>query len=543
MIRSQEMQQPRHGCAWVFSFGLLVGIVAPVLFTLAEPWRDPSGWRVWLEFDRIVIVLGHTAALAVLASIVAVPLGLWIGLVLERSTLRGRKLLFGSTILALFVPLPVYAIAWQIVLSSWLPAWSSGPGTIAWRPWNQGLLPAALIHGLAAIPWVAVIVAVSLKSSDPALDDDALMTGGPRRLLRWVLWPRMVLAIVAASAFVVAQSASEIVITDTMMVRTFAEEVYARIVGDPSGVAASVAAALPIWLLVSLSAILVLHRIAQRFFPTESIAETLPRIHLPGAESVWLIVGLVFVVPMVALIWKAGESAGNWQFANVRTQLSRTVSLFGTTILVNMLAASIAGYLTARSASWLCFHFRNRSSVIVFLMLMLAVLPSPIVGLGLKELIGMLLTVEDELLGVLGLQLAFPPLRSLLYDQASPLPGIWAIWLRFLPVALAIAYPAVRAIPHELHDLAAMDGVDTWRFVGRPLLRHATRMAAIAVAALSLGEVGASKLVVPPQWNVFVLELFNQMHYGTESGVAAMAIVQVAISGIWTLLALRTLDR
>jgi len=61
----------------------------------------------------------------------------------------------------------------------------------------------------------------------------------------------------------------------------------------------------------------------------------------------------------------------------------------------------------------------------------------------------------------------------------------------------------------------------------------------IAVAALSLGEVSASKLVNPPSRGAFVLRLFDQMHYGAETTVAALAlmplvpafVMAVAVSG------------
>lgn len=152
--------------------------------------------------------------------------------------------------------------------------------------------------------------------------------------------------------------------------------------------------------------------------------------------------------------------------------------------------------------------------------------------MGLKELISLLLSLEEFVLRSLGLSLDFPPFRSALYDQPSPLPGIWACAIRFFPVAVAILYPVVRSIPKELHEAATLDGVNPWQYVGWPMLRRAIGVTAVAVAVLSLGEVSASKLVVPPHLNVYVLDLFNQMHYGTESGVAAMCLVQVAITGI-----------
>jgi ABC-type spermidine/putrescine transport system permease subunit II len=52
-------------------------------------------------------------------------------------------------------------------------------------------------------------------------------------------------------------------------------------------------------------------------------------------------------------------------------------------------------------------------------------------------------------------------------------------------------------------------------------------MATVAVAALALGELAASKLVQVPGRLTFAQELFNQMHYGATATTAALAIVQL----------------
>ena len=49
----------------------------------------------------------------------------------------------------------------------------------------------------------------------------------------------------------------------------------------------------------------------------------------------------------------------------------------------------------------------------------------------------------------------------------------------------------------------------------------------MAVAALALGELAASKLVQVPGRQTFAQELFNQMHYGATATTAALAIVQL----------------
>ncbi len=506
-------------------------VFAPLVCVLGEVVRMPGAWRSWREADRVLPLLANSAALAALAGLLAVPMGTLLGVAAERVPFPGRRFVRGVLLLALFVPLPVYAVAWQIVLGSWLPPLTLEPGAVVWRPWNQGLIPAAWVHGMAAVPWVATVVAASLRHADRDLEDEATMTGGPRHLFRHVLLPRVTLAMAAGAGFVLSQTATEIAVTDTMMVRTFAEEVYTQLVGFPAGVAAAVAVTVPVWVVASGLAVVVSRPLANRFFPAVSAAPGRP---LPAprwlAVAAWFATAVTGLLPLAALVWKAGRTAAGWGFANLSTQLERTISLSGVTLASGVLSASLAGLCTASLAAWFCWANRDRPTRVIAVAMVLALTPGPLIGLGIKELISHLLTLEEFVLRSLGLSLDFPPVRSALYDQPSPLPGVWAVAVRFLPVALAILYPAVRVIPKELHEAAKLDGVSGWRYVGWPLLRRAFGTATVAVGVLSLGEVSASKLVVPPHLGVFILDLFNQMHYGTEATVAAMCLVQIAVT-------------
>jgi iron(III) transport system permease protein len=61
-----------------------------------------------------------------------------------------------------------------------------------------------------------------------------------------------------------------------------------------------------------------------------------------------------------------------------------------------------------------------------------------------------------------------------------------------------------------------------------PLTGPAAARATLAVAALALGEVSATKLVNPPFRTAYILRLFDLMHYGAESTVAALCLMQLA---------------
>jgi ABC-type Fe3+ transport system permease subunit len=113
-------------------------------------------------------------------------------------------------------------------------------------------------------------------------------------------------------------------------------------------------------------------------------------------------------------------------------------------------------------------------------------------------------------------------------------PVVWAAVVRLFPVAVAVIWPAVRSVPSDLLDLAAVDGLGVaayFRRVLTPVGGKAVPVAAVAVAALALGEVSAGKVVAPPGYRGFVLELFTQMHYGTDATVCGLSLLQLAVVG------------
>ncbi len=538
---SQTFKKLMHSGAWVFLFVLIV--LVPLLGVLVEPIQSSSAWNAWREWDRMATLLSHSLALALLSMCVAVPAGAVLGISMERTAVPGRTILSKFVILSLFLPLPVTAVAWQIVMGRWLPPIVMEPGAIAWRPWNQGLLPAAWVHAMAAIPWVAWIVSTSLNQTDPALEDEARIQGGPRGLIRRVLLPRVSLAILASAFFVAAQTSTEIVVTDAMMVRTFAEEIYTQLVGNPAGVASSVVIMLPVWFVASVIAVLLARKLIPRTFPSDMVQVSRYRIHSWLSWFGWLIITLVLLIPIVALIQRTGSDSGGWSIGFFVTQMRNTTKLSGLVLVRGVLVALITGILTSYLVARFCWSLRTRIHCVALVAIVLALIPGPLIGFGLKESIFALMSLEDGLLAFLNLKLENPPIRSLLYSQPSPLPGIWVCVIRFVPVAMAMIYPAICRIPRELNDLATIEGVNHWTMVGWPMLRGAILTSTIAVGALCLGEVSASKLVVPPHWNLFILDLFNQMHYGAESGVAAMCLIQVVVVGICLGLAQFVLDR
>ncbi|WP_439625160.1 hypothetical protein [Gemmata sp.] len=492
-------------------------LAAPLAFPVAELAARPAGFAALFEAPRATPLVLNTLALAAGAVLVAVPLGTAAAVAVERGRGAGRVVLRGLVVLGLVVPLPVYAAAWQAVFRV-----AALPDAGGWRPWALGLLPAAWVHGVAGIPWVAAVVGLALRTTDPRLEDDARLLGGRRAVRRWVLWPRVRAAALAGACWVAVLAFTESAVTDLFMVRTFAEEVYFQLVGNPAGVAAAVAVTLPAWLAAAVGAGVVLRRGAALRAP---VAPPGPRADPVGggplARAAWLGALVLVGVPLAGLVVRTGDAG----------QFARVARTHGGTLASSGAWAAVAGLVAARLALAACVRSRESRPAAQVLLAFTAiawVTPAPLIGLGLKALIAALVALEDA---VLGPDAAFAPLRALLYDQPSPVAPVWAAVVKFFPVAVAILWPAVQAVPHELVEAAQLDGgpLAARRDVIGPATRRAVRLAAAAVALLALGEVVATKLVQPPGRRTFAGDLFDAMHYGADATVAAMCLLQVAV--------------
>jgi iron(III) transport system permease protein len=356
-------------------------------------------------------------------------------------------------------------------------------------------------------------------------------------LLRVTL-PRAGAAVGAAALWVALQTATEITVTDMMQVRTFAEEVYTQFVRPEveagadadavlaRAVAVSVPALVGTWMLT----VAVAGRWERRLPPPDALTAE-PWTYRLGwwrwlaAAGVAAALAVLVGVPVGGLVWKLGVQGHppSWSADVAGRHLANALRTRGGLVGQSLLLAAGAGVLTAGVGlvvSWLAVGARRFQ---VFLLSLLAVawaLPGPVLGLGLKDAISIVLDVTDS-------QVA----ADLLYYGPSPLPALWAYLVRFLPYAVALVWPVVRLWPRELHDLARLDGLSPVRefwLVVRPLTAAAFVRAALAVAVLSLGELSAGKLVETPGSQTFSHEVFNQMHYGVGNDLAALCLLLLA---------------
>jgi iron(III) transport system permease protein len=541
---------------------LMVLIVFPLAMPVLDLARYAHGWSAWDEYHRLLDLAANTILLISGTLALVMPLGVAGAVLLYRTDLPFRGFLRQITLLSLFIPLPLFTSAWQAALgtSGLLPIalWTTppagdpdiSPSGIAWKPWAQGLDAAIWVHAVAGLPWVVWLVGQGLCWVERDLEEDALLAASPWRVLWAVTLPRCRTAIFAAGLWVALQTATEITITDMMQVRTFAEEVYNQFIRperDPTSadarelLARAMAVSVPAVLFTAALVVWVARNWERALPPLDRLAPPRFLFSLGWARGLWLfgvlaVVGLLVGIPLISLVWKTGLS-GNpeaWSAETTWKHVNLVARAHGRMVVESLVMAVVAGVLTTGLAllcCWLATEARWFHTFLLGLMAVAWAMPGPVIGIGLKDTINVLMDGEEfmsRLLGVTG----FAPLRVALYDGPSLAPVVWASLIRFFPCALAILWPVVRLLPIELRDAARVDGarpIDELRFLIVPLTARVCGRAFLAVTVLSLGELAAGRLVETPGSQTFTHEIFIQMHYGVTNNLAALCLILLGL--------------
>jgi iron(III) transport system permease protein len=479
----------------------------------------------WAVDARTASLLRNTLLLCAATCGISLPAGALLAWLVVRTDLPGRRACVLLFAVMLFVPLYLQTAAWQsgFGLQGWFTL--SGGGPVLLEGWRGAIW----VHAMAALPWVVLIVGAGLWLVEPELEEQALLDGSPRQVLFRVTLPAAFGAIVVAALWVTIMAAGEMSVTDLFGVRTYAEEVYTREAvgpqpGDPP-LGFLPGALLTVWLVVAGLGLTEMLTPRNRPIPLRRrVVFRLRRWRIPAALLIAVALLFVVGVPLASLCYKAGilvtqTETGRERVWSIAKCLQMVVESpwryrreVGWSFLLGTLTATTCVIL-ATGLGWIARRGGLRAlGVLVATAVCLAV-PGPIVGLGVIRLLN-----RPEV-----------PLLVNLYDQ--PIPGPWlALCIRSLPPATFIMWHALRSVPREVLDAAAVDGAGSlaqlWR-IALPCRLWALGLAWVASLAVALGDLAASILAAPPGVSTLSIQISILLHYGVEERVAGICLAQV----------------
>ena len=539
---------------WALVVVLIVGPFVPMLyasvrdrplyesggiFTL-EPYRqlfsDSEFWKAW----------GNTLQYATMTTLMAVVGGTAVAILVSRTDLPGRRAL-GKLIL-----LPILLPPLGVVLG-WIVVW--GPGGYLTNLFSQRLhittiaidtIPGmSLIEAARLLPVAYLTCEAALARADSSLEDAARSAGaGPVRVLRSVTVPMLRPAILNSATLIftlaIASLGIPLLLGTANNIKFVSSYLYLQWTNaaepDPATVSAGAV------MLLGVATVLLFIRngllgsearyvsIAGRAGRNAMLSLRAWRWPLALAIVLYLtfstlipVLGLalmsvvVVLTPLVApwhlLTWDHWQQLTTGEFRRA-IEHSLEISLVGAVLATGLVA--MATLVAHRS------RFQLRKSL-PFLMLYPRATPGLIIGIGFFWSYLLTWGIGDWLRG-----------------------SIWGIMLAFcvrnLPFAYVVMYPTLARIGEELDRAGRAAGAGWWRTsrtIVLPLLRPAIFSAFVLMFVEILCDYDPALFLVKPGNEVIGTTMLSQFIQGTVGPVAALAVVQVAVTVVVLVLGAR----
>lgn len=471
--------------------------IGGALRTVLQGTALAGGGSLW-PGDRVLGLLVQGVALSLAAAVLATAVAALCNTALLLPLRRWQRLVLAAGLAASFCfGTVVHLLAWRALF----PVVSGGA---------TGWVMAVLVLGLRYAPLAAALLATGLATLERAELETALCTGGGRALwavarVRLLRLAGMCVAAVAALVFCESE------LPPLVGVHVYSEEFLSQVALEPDP---HVAAALG-WPLMAVALVCAV------------LLAGLPRLKATAGGAVqlgWLgqwthaprplqrllppLALLLAVLPLLLLTFGTVQATGRWP-AHAGSALLSSLWVAALSSLLAVTWGWALSAATARAGPWAV-----RSMNLLAWLAMLW--PSALTGLAIAG--------------------AGAPDWA---GAATPL--VMAHALRLLPFAawvlLALRDAQPRAQAEQLHLLGAR-GWAALRHVRWPAARPGLVAAFMLCAGLSLAELTATVLTVPPGMETVILRLYNLLHYGDQRGVMVLALLQgLAVAG-WVVLGL-----
>jgi len=477
-----------------------------------------SGQTAWLTLalpqGRRLRLLQHSLGLGLGVAVSGASAGTVAGLWLWRyQTGLLRRLRWSLLILA---PLPPYihALAWMAFAGRLstalavfgLPGLTLRGGFASW--WVQFMAWLPLATGLALVAFEAI---------DPDLIEAGRLQRPDTQVLRKIIFPLAAPMLLAGAGFLFLLSLTDYSVPSLFQFNVYALEIFAEFSAYHQA-GRALLTSLPLLLVSGIVLYLTQAGLRQAALhpPWKRREWAAPAnwtrwgTHLQRVALCLLVVQItVPLVSQLSLVDSWENLATTVQSARAEIVSSTWISL-ATALLCLPLALPIARALLDRGftakAGW-------------FLTLAPLSLPAPLVGIGL-------IAIWNH------------PFLTSIYGK--PVMPVLATLARFTPFAVVVLLAQLRRVDPALIAAARVfqkNPLQGWLQVHLPLLAPGLLAAASLTFVLSIGELGATLLVVPPGQSTVTIRIYNFLHYGATDTVAGLCLLVTFATLVFGLLA------
>ncbi len=453
-----------------------------------------------------VLLASGTTALAVL-------IGVPYAFLCERTNVRGRSVFSLIYLLPLFLPPFLHAMVWSRLLAVNGPVNSflirhlqleSAPLDI------NNMVGALFVLALAYFPFVTLLTLSGLRTVERDYEEAAVLHRSELAALFNVALPMVRPQIMAGALFVFVFSIIDFGVPDIFRVRVFPVEIFIQF-SALYDERAAVLLSLPLLLITILVISLQVRAMRGRIHVAlgagwgGSMKYPLGSWNVVAAFFCSLVIGLSVVVPVLALLWEAGPL--DTYLEAVEKSYEQIMFSIGLSALAALMMIILA-YFVALSI-WSA-RGGARTLMEYFSQIPFAI-PSIVLGVGLIK-------VWNR------------PETDWLYG--TPLILVLGYVAHFVPFAIRAIYSNMQQISPTLIEAAKLSsgsGLAINLRIQLPLLWNGLITGFFIVFVLVIGELGITLLVTPPGTTTMPIKIYNYMHYGAESTVAALSLILLAL--------------
>jgi iron(III) transport system permease protein len=406
---------------------------------------------------------------------------------------------FRWLVLALIpVPSYIHALSWMTAIN-WVNSLMSGFGVAL--P-SSGWAPTFFVEFMTYLPMGIGLALIGYTGLSASLVEAARLHRPDGDIFLRVILPLVAPALVAAGGLIFAFALADYSVPALFSVNVYSLEIFSDFSATNES-SRALMLSLPV-LIVSILSLMLSQKALRNTVQMDASPRPSPSLDYP----LWIRIPQVLAIAL--------------------TGMQVLVLVF--TLLVATGGVENIGYAVSMAAGDIGFTFFQATAT--------AVLCVPLALIAVERLKGgsafwwavvlAPLAVPSPLIGISIIKLTSH--TDLLYGTwATPVIGTL---IRFVPVASIIALAHFKRLDPLLFDAAELyrRGVaDAWMRVRLPLQASGLAAAMALVFAFTLGELGATLLIVPPGASTVTIRIFNYLHYGSSDIVAGLCLILVAV--------------
>ncbi|HZJ82805.1 MAG TPA: ABC transporter permease subunit [Clostridia bacterium] len=369
---------------------------------------------------------------------------------------------------------------------------------------TSGILAAWWVSVMFFLPLPFTLIFLSLRAMDGEVIEAAAVFLRPAAALFKIVLPSIYPAIFGAGLLVFLLSLADYSIASIFSVNVYTLDIFAQFSVSGS-VSDTLLYSLPLIIAVSVVGMAGFKTLSALFLTIkgEKGSKFVP-ITLPNSISILSLVSLAIlllsiIVPCTNLIIGLFNSIDTTeQIVMGIEELKNTIIMSVGTIAISLPMALVIGIQLNR---------RKLPIIVYAILIMPLIMPSSLIGIGL---IG-----------------AFN--GTYLYNTVA-IP-ILAAAIRYIPIGSILCYSGFKGLDNEVlsarlvYQRSAFNGFFKLIF---PMILPFILMASLCIFILSLGEIGATIMVLPPGFNTLAIKIYNYLHYGASDVVSVLCSMLIA---------------